>query len=85
MVAFYNREHQGWRAIRWTRLSCRSFAANAVRLSHALAYNLGNFLHTGDAGADQELVDDDSRLIKIEPREIHFHGAGVPCLVSKSE
>ena len=34
-------------AIRWTRLSCRSFAANAVRLQlHALAYNLGNFLRT---------------------------------------
>ena len=34
-------------AIRWTRLSCRSFAANAVRLElHALAYNLGNFLRT---------------------------------------
>ena len=31
----------------WTRLSCRSFAANAVRLQlHALAYNLGNFLRT---------------------------------------
>jgi hypothetical protein len=27
--------------------SCRSFAANAVRLQlHALAYNLGNFLRT---------------------------------------
>src|SRR6204780_3050687 len=34
-------------AIRWTRLSCRSFAANAVRLQlHALAYNLGNFMRT---------------------------------------
>ena len=34
-------------AIRWTRLSCRSFAANAVRLQlHALAYNLANFLRT---------------------------------------
>lgn len=34
-------------AIKWTRLSCRSFAANAVRLQlHALAYNLGNFLRT---------------------------------------
>ncbi len=34
-------------AIRWTRLSCRAFAANAVRLQlHALAYNLGNFLRT---------------------------------------
>ena len=30
-----------------TRLSCRTFAANAVRLQlHALAYNLGNFLRT---------------------------------------
>jgi hypothetical protein len=34
-------------AIKWTRLSCCSFAANAVRLQlHALAYNLGNFLRT---------------------------------------
>ena len=34
-------------AIRWTWLSCRSFAANAVRLQlHALAYNVGNFLRT---------------------------------------
>jgi len=31
-------------AIKWTRLSCRTFAANAVRLQlHTLAYNLGNF------------------------------------------
>ena len=30
-----------------TRLSCRTFAANSVRLQlHALAYNLGNFLRT---------------------------------------
>jgi hypothetical protein len=30
-----------------TRLSCRTFAANAVRLQlHALAYNPGNFLRT---------------------------------------
>jgi hypothetical protein len=34
-------------AIKWTRLSCRTFAANVVRLQlHALAYNLGNFLRT---------------------------------------
>jgi hypothetical protein len=34
-------------AIKWTRLPCRTFAANAVRLQlHALAYNLGNFLRT---------------------------------------
>jgi hypothetical protein len=29
------------------RLSCRSFAANAVRLQlHVMAYNLGNFMRT---------------------------------------
>src|SRR5262249_31627811 len=33
--------------IKWTRLSCRTFGANAVRLQlHALAYNLANFLRT---------------------------------------
>ena len=38
---------QGKGAIKWTRLSCRSFAANAVRLQlHVLAYNLGNFMRT---------------------------------------
>ena len=38
---------EGKGAIKWTRLSCRLFAANAVRLQlHALAYNLGNFLRT---------------------------------------
>jgi hypothetical protein len=36
---------EGKNAIKWTRLSCRTFAANAVRLQlHALAYNLGNFM-----------------------------------------
>jgi Transposase DDE domain group 1 len=34
-------------AIKWTRLSCRTFAADAVRLQlHALAYNLSNILRT---------------------------------------
>ena len=34
-------------ALKWTRLSCLRFAANAVRLQlHALAYNLPNFLRT---------------------------------------
>jgi hypothetical protein len=38
---------EGKNAIRWTRLSCRTFAANAVRLQlHALAYNLANFMQT---------------------------------------
>jgi len=36
---------EGKNAIRWTRLSCRAFKHNAVRLQlHALAYNLANFL-----------------------------------------
>jgi hypothetical protein len=53
-VAFYNKRgtyeqwiKEGKGAIKWTRLSCRTFAANAVRLQlHALALNLGNFLRT---------------------------------------
>jgi Transposase DDE domain group 1 len=54
IVAFYNRRgtceqyiKEGKNAIKWTRLSCRTFAANAVRLQlHALAYSLGNFMRT---------------------------------------
>src|SRR5713101_5793774 len=54
VVAFYNKRgtceqwiKEGKGAINWTRLSCRTFAANAVRLQlHSLAYNLGNFLRT---------------------------------------
>lgn len=50
VVAFYNHRgtaeqwiKEGKGAIKWTRLSCRAFAANAVRLQlHAVAYNLGN-------------------------------------------
>ena len=38
---------EGKNAINCTRLSSRSFPANAVRLQlHALAYNLGNFMRT---------------------------------------
>ena len=38
---------EGKGAIKWTRLSCQTFAANAVRLQlHVLAYNLGNFMRT---------------------------------------
>ena len=52
VVAFYNQrgtaeQHikEGKNALKWTRLSCRSFQANAVRLQlHALAYNLANFM-----------------------------------------
>ena len=38
---------EGKNAIKWTRLSCRKFRDNAVRLQlHALAYNLANFMRT---------------------------------------
>ena len=54
VVAFYNGRgtaeqwiREGKNAVRWTRLSCHSMVANAVRLQlHALAYNLANFLRT---------------------------------------
>ena len=54
VVAFYNqRGKAGWyikegkNAIKWTRLSCRKFRDNKVRLQlHALAYNLANFMRT---------------------------------------
>ena len=54
VVAFYNQRgtaeqhiEEGKNAIKWTRLSCRSFRNNAVRLQlHALAYNLANFMRT---------------------------------------
>ncbi len=36
---------RGKQALKWTLLSCQSFAANQVRLQlFALAYNLGNFM-----------------------------------------
>ena len=50
VVAFYNGRgtadqwiKEGKNAVKWTRLSCTTFRANAVQL-HALAYNLANFL-----------------------------------------
>jgi Transposase DDE domain group 1 len=54
VVAFYNQRgtaeqwiKEGKNAVLWTRLSCRSMQANAVRLQlHALAYNLANFFRT---------------------------------------
>jgi hypothetical protein len=54
VVAFYNQRgtaeqwiKEGKGALKGTRLSCRTFAVNAVRLQlHALAYNLGNFMRT---------------------------------------
>ncbi|MBF0251634.1 MAG: transposase, partial [Alphaproteobacteria bacterium] len=54
VVAFYNQRgtaeqwiKEGKYAIKWTRLSCRKFRNNEVRLQlHALAYNLANFMRT---------------------------------------
>jgi len=54
VVVFYNQRgtaeqwiKEGKNAVKWTRLSCRSMTANAVRLQlHALAYNMANFLRT---------------------------------------
>ena len=38
---------EGKNAIKWTRLSCRKFRDNAVRVQlHVLAYNLANFMRT---------------------------------------
>jgi hypothetical protein len=69
------RDVQG--AIKWTRLSCRTFAANAVRLQlHALAYNLGNFLRTlatPEPIKDWSLTSLKDKLIKIGAKVVS-HG-----------
>jgi hypothetical protein len=52
VVQFYNRRgiaeqwiKEGKYALNWTRLSCKHFLSNQVRLGlFVLAYNLGNFL-----------------------------------------
>ena len=54
VIKFYNGRgmaeqwiKEGKNALRWTRLSCRAFRNNAVRLQlFALAYNLANFLRS---------------------------------------
>jgi hypothetical protein len=64
-------------AIKWTRLSCRSFAANAVRLQlHALAYNLGNLMRTlamPKAAESWSLTNLREKLIKIGAKVVS-HG-----------
>ncbi len=61
-------------AITWTRLSCKRFRDNEVRLQlHALAYNLGVFLQGVDLPeemADWSLTSIQSRLIKIGARVV---------------
>jgi hypothetical protein len=84
VVAFYNKRgtceqwiKEGKGAIKWTRLSCRTFAANAVRLQlHALAYNLGNFLRTlatPEPIKDWTLTSLKEKLIKIGAKVVS-HG-----------
>jgi hypothetical protein len=84
VVAFYSKRgtceqwiKEGKGAIKWTRLSCRTFAANAVRLQlHALAYNLGNFLRTlatPEPIKDWSLTSLKEKLIKIGAKVVS-HG-----------
>ena len=84
VVAFYNQRgtaeqwiKEGKGAIKWTRLSCRSFAANAVRLQlHVLAYNLGNFMRTlamPDPIKDWSMTSLKEKLIKIGAKVVS-HG-----------
>src|SRR5256886_1728959 len=84
VVVFYNKRgtceqwiKEGKGAIKWTRLSCRSFAANAVRFQlQALAYNLGNFLRTlatPEPIKDWSLTTLKGKLIKIGAKAVS-HG-----------
>jgi hypothetical protein len=84
VVAFYNKRgtceqwiKEGKGAVKWTRFSCRSFAADAVRLQlHALAYNLGNFLRTlatPEPIKDWSLTSLKEKLIKIGAKVVS-HG-----------
>lgn len=87
VVAFYNHRgtaeqyiKEGKNAVTWTRLSCRRFAANAVRLQlHALAYNLANFLRTLALPAEVKhwsLTTLRDRLVKIGAKVVR-HGRSV--------
>jgi hypothetical protein len=81
VVRFYNQrgtaeQHikEGKYAFRWTRLSCRKFCDNEVRLQlHALAYNLATFLRCielPEAMADWSLTSLQLKLIKIGARVV---------------
>jgi len=81
VVTFYNQrgtaeQHikEGKHAFRWTRLSCRKFRDNEVRLQlHALAYNLATFLRCialPEAMADWSLTSLQLKLIKIGARVV---------------
>lgn len=65
---------EGKYAFRWTRLSCRKFRDNEVRLQlHALAYNLATFLRCielPEAMADWSLTSLQLKFIKIGARVV---------------
>jgi len=93
VVVFYNKRRtceqwikEGKGAVKWTRLSCRTFAANAVRLQlHALAYNLGNFLRTlatPEPIKDSPLTSLKEKVIKIGAKVIS-HGRYVAFQVAE--
>jgi Transposase DDE domain group 1 len=68
---------EGKNALRWTRLSCRTFRDNAVRLQlFALAYNLANFLRSlalPREVAQWSLITLREKLVKIGARIVR-HG-----------
>ena len=68
---------EGRQALRWTRLSCRAFRDNAVRLQlFALAYNLANFLRSlvpPNEVAHWSLTTLREKLVKIGARIVR-HG-----------
>ena len=81
VVRFYNQrgtaeQHikEGKYAFRWTRLSCKRFRDNEVRLQlHALAYNLATFLRCielPEAMADWSLTSLQLKLIKMGARVV---------------
>jgi transposase-like protein len=87
VTLFYNQrgnaeQHikEGKNAIIWTRLSCRRFDANAVRLQlHALAYNLANFLRTltlPEAVSHWSMTTLRDRLVKIGAKIVR-HGRSI--------
>jgi hypothetical protein len=84
IVRFYNGRgtaeqwiREGKAALHWTRLSCRAFRDNAVRLQlFALAYNLANFLRSlalPNEAAHWSLTTLREKLVKIGARIVR-HG-----------
>ena len=94
MVRFYNQrgtaeQHikEGKHAFRWTRLSCKRFRDNEVRLQlHALAYNLATFLlciELPEAMADWSLTSLQLKLIKVGARVVR-HARAITSQLAES-